>query len=385
MKTIYFLIIAIGFASCQSATDLENVSSSPALSPLKLEITKGKGFTIELPSDLVVDPWTPIHFSVEENLVYIYDEFSNRILTYSIATNKFESEILLEQKLPKYKGSGMTFINPDTIILYDYYRRKMCLLNAKGDVHKVVKLHIPPTNAKSKAWHPSPVVANTSPATIFNDSIQLVGYLPGEADFEIFETRFLRSSFTISDSIATLSMPYSDAYRNKNYGGFYFRTPYSTTNYQKNNLIVSLPASHELLVYDFATSEVKTHNASPPFQISIPSLRYPKNVVSGDNGFSSEHYSTNYSYKNIIYHPYKDCYIRILETPVEKKKLPRNRLAPKESLLLLYDSEFKFITMAEIENHISTDNFLITKDGIHFMTTLNKNENKTQYEFYKIN
>lgn len=383
-RVVIFFVAFCWLVACRSNERIANRSKPPIPSEKQISLKRNAQINIELPQDLIVNGLTQVCFSVNDSTLYIYDQFKNRLLSYFFPEQKFKKTISVGEQLPSgFTVTGMTFHNADTIALYDYSKKQLCLFNLNGEVFKTLKLSIPKYTETSKVWYPSPIISNEAPAFFKNGRIYLVGYVSGEGESEKFEGRLISSVVSIRDNSINFSMPYPAVYKDRNYGGFYFRIPYATTNYAKGIALISLPASHDVIQLNLSDHATKITNLSPPFEIDIPAMEQSKEQLAIKKNIAAEHYSINYSYRNIIYHPYKDVYMRILENPVPKNNLNSDKLGYKNCTILLFDADFKFIGQSPLEYYLSTDNFFITPDGICFMKANNRNEDVCQYVCYK--
>lgn len=380
---IFFCFICVCL-SCYFKKHAKNKSVLPAISTNKITLTKQAWFDIPLPDDLVVDGETQIYYSTADSLLFFFDPFKNRLLGYSFSEEKFTNEIAIRGELPnKLKVTGMWVHNLDTIALYNYSNKQLCLANRSGKIFKSLRLAIPKNKDTSTVWYPSPVVANNSPAVIYEGQIFLTGYVSGEGDAEKFEGRCINSVVSLKDNPIKFMTPYTEVYRKQNYGGFYFRIPYATYNNAKGTLLISLPASHEVIEVDLSSKLHKLINLSPPFPIDIPAIDEPKEALAEKKMLGAEHYATNFSYKNIIYHPYKNVYLRILENPVPDDDLDEDRLGMKRRTILIYNADFHYMGQCQLDQFLSTQNYFVSPNGIFFLKNNNRQENVAQYVYYQ--
>lgn len=379
-----FLSTACLLLSCYSKKHSENKSVLPAVSEARVSLNKVARFDVSLPEDLVVDAETQVYYSDADSLLFFFDPFKNRFISYTLSDGNLKKAIPITGHFPdEFKVTGVWFHNLDTILLYDYSHKQLCLADCSGKIFKSLTLPIPKNRNAPAPWYPSPVVDNNSPAVVYNGEIFFTGYVSGEGDVENFEGRCINAILSIEDSSIKFMTHYTEVYRGNNYGGFYFRTPYAAYNRARNALFISLPASHDVIEIDLQSKFQKLINLSPPFQIDIPAIDEPKMALARKANLAAEHYSTNFSYKNIIYHPYKNVYLRILEHPVQKHRLNHNKLGIKRRTILIYDENFRFLGQRQLDTLLSTQNYFITPNGVCFFNNGNRNENVAQYVYYQ--
>lgn len=90
------------------------------------------------------------HFQVVEqgdrNLLYMLTQFNNRFVVYDIETQElvksfeFENDQRNPISIGEIPPSGFSYVNPDTIILYDFYKQQIYIGNENGEKDLLINL-----------------------------------------------------------------------------------------------------------------------------------------------------------------------------------------------------------------------------------------------------
>ncbi len=165
--------------------------------------------------------------------------------------------------------------------------------------------------------------------------------------------------------------------------GAHLRTPYTACNTATRQILVSLPADHNIQLVD-SNWQVKEVPAATRKNVCITSMGLSKgNKQASDAEYAWQYFSTTPSYRNIIYDPYHfffERYYRILELP----RPADSRTIGKDASLIAFDKKFRYLGEAPLPGSFALDNFFLRNEGIYFLNIDNKDQNTAQYVQCKI-
>lgn len=348
-----------------------------------ITITQGRMLNLYLDSIMVMGISTPIDYHEKEQLLYVFDSYNKRLLEYPVVfTGDTISPRNNQPVHVKHKVSYLKYISPDSLILYAYGGAKLLYYSiGRGAVDGEY------TFMKNKAagMNAAPPYANAAAPFLFiGQTITGFGFLLGEKENEHPAYRTICATIQLPSGNTSYRVPYSNVYKQHNWGGSHLRTPYATYNEQARKLLLSLPADHNIQLVD-SNWQVKDVYAGTRRQICITSMGLSKsNEKVLDVEYALQYYTSTPSYRNIIYDRYHDRYYRILELPPVKAQLANGKPAGKAASLIAFDSDLRYLGEAALPDGLALDNFFLTAEGLYFLNVRNKDQNIAQYALCKI-
>lgn len=378
-RVLLLLITIICFSNCHNGTapPYSNCTTTRDTA-VPLIITQGDTLNLYLDSLMVMGISTPVDYHEKDNKLYAFDNYNNRLLEYPLSITK---EIIHPENIHrisiKKKISYFRYLSPDSLILYSYTGAELSYYDITSDQISKKTTFI----NKGTGNHAAPPYANAAAPLLFNNSTIIgFGFLIGESDNENPVGRTICSVIHLPEGNVRNRIPYSHVYWSHNWGGSHMRTPYTTYNEQTKNILLSLPADHNIQVID-TNWQVKEIPAATRKNICITSMELSKNNKKvSDAEYTLQYFINTPSYRNIIYDQYHDRYYRILELPPAEHR----QMADKETSLIAFDKDFKYLGEASLPKALALDNFFITANGIYFLNAHNKDQNIAQYVQCKI-
>lgn len=377
-------IIAVTLAACNNGAEKPYsncITTKDSLIPLT--IVQGKALNLYLDSLMVLGISTPIDYHAKEQILYAFDSYGKRLLEYPL---RFTADTIRPRHIQavhvKHKISYIKYISPDSLILYAYGGARLFYYSMRrGAIDKEYSF----LKNKVAGRNAAPPYANAAAPFLFiGQTITGFGFLLGEKEGENPVYRTICATIQLPSGNTSYRLPYSGVYRQHNWGGSHLRTPYATYNEQKQQLLLSLPADHNIQVVN-RDWEVKDVYAGTRRNICISSMGLSKdNEKLLDVEYALQYYTNTPSYRNIIYDPYQDRYYRILELPPAKEELPGGKPAGKAASLIAFDRDFRYLGEAALPDGLALDNFFITAEGLYFLNVRNKDQNIAQYALCKI-
>lgn len=381
---LIYWISAVTLTACNNGREKPYSNCILTKDPVvPITITQGNMLNLYLDSIMILGISTPIDYHEKEQTLYAFDSYNKRLLEYPLA---FTGDTIRPKSIQsvnvKHKISYLKYISPDSLILYAYGGSKLLYYSvSRGTVDKEY------TFMKNKAagMNAAPPYANAAAPFLFTgQTITGFGFLLGEKEGENPAFRMICATIQLPSGSTSYRIPYSDVYRQHNWGGSHLRTPYATYNEQMRKLLLSLPADHNIQLVD-SNWQVKNIYAGTRQQICITSMGLSKgNEQVLDVEYALQYYTGTPSYRNIIYDRYHDRYYRILELPPAKELLANGKPAGKAASLIAFDRDFTYLGEAALPDGLALDNFFITAEGLYFLNVRNKDQNIAQYALCKI-
>jgi hypothetical protein len=320
---------------------------------------------------MVIGISTPIDYHEKENKLYVLDNYNNRLLEYPLS-NKITYPENIHKISVKSKISYFRYLSPDSLILYSYAGAELLYYSMTSN-QITRKLSF---RNRSAGKYTAPPYANAASPILFNgNTITGFGFLIGETDHENPAARTICSVIQ-PDGNVSYRIPYSKIYWQHNWGGSHMRTPYTSYNEHTKQILLSLPADHQMQVID-SNWQLREISAATRHAVCITSMELSKsNKKVTDAEYALEYFSGTASYRNIIYDHYHNRYYRILELPSTEDK---------PASLIVFDKDFKYLGEVALPKALALDNFFVSAEGIYFLNTNNKNQNIAQYVQCKVN
>lgn len=370
-RLLCWCIIISCCCNCKNSTPYSNcISAKEAHLPLTL--SSGDTINLYLDSLMVLGISTPVDYHTNE--LYVFDNYNNRLLKYPLSdTNDIIHPENIQKINVKNKITYLKYLSADSLMLYSYSGAALFCYSTTS--HQITQTL--PFRNRSAGRYAAPPYANAASPLLFNDhTIIGFGFLIGENNQENPVARTIATVIQPDGNIRYL-LPYSRVYHKHNWGGSHMRTPYTAWNEEKKQILLSLPADHNMQIID-SNWQVREIPAATRKNICINSMDISKdNEKVSDAEYTLEYFSGTPSYRNIIYDHYHQRYYRILE-------LPATADTDKEASLIAFDKDFKYLGEAALPKALALDNFFISADGIYFLNTNNKNQNIARYVQYKM-
>jgi hypothetical protein len=383
MRLSLFLLL---FLAAISACNNKNINTWSNCSnthgkviPLRLSFKDT--LNLFLDSMMVMGISTPIDYHEQGHTLYSFDTYNRRLLKYTVDTpgRVINPEILCQVSL-KQKVTWFNYISPDSLVLYAYGSAKLFFYDIqKAAVYKELTF-LNKVAGMPQGIEAAPPYANPSSPVFFKeDKIIGAGFLLGEKEKDNFNGRTIFAGIDRASGTPSYHIPYSEVYREHNWGGSHLRTPYTTYNAHTKEMVLSLPADHHLYIID-SSWNIKTVAAGSADSICITSMGLAKgNEKVLDAEVALAYYLGTPSYRNIIYDPYQDRYYRLLEMPLVKDKTGTMPLPGKKCYLVAFDHDFKYLGEGLLPDGLALDNFFVTRTGVYFLNLSNKDQNIAQY------
>ncbi|SDH17355.1 DUF4221 family protein [Chitinophaga filiformis] len=380
-----FLGALISLYACGGKTETPWSNCNTAGTIIPLTISTNDTLRLYLDSLMVMGISTPIDYHAAENVLYAFDSYNKRLLRYPLGKEGQVYPDSIHLVNIRQKISYMRYLSADSLVLYTYGSAKLFYYSMSRDtVYKsldFVNREAPRMKSNAAAW---PYANPASPVFFLGNRIIGTGFLLGEKEDELVNSRTICTMIDLSTGGISQRLSYSKVYWQHNWGGSHLRTPYCAYNEQTKHLIISLPADHNIQVID-SNWQTKELYAGSRSNICITSMSLSKNDKQIlDPKLALAYYTSTPSYRNIIYDQYHDRYYRLLELPPADEVSITAKLRGKQTSLIAFDKDFKYLGEAALPDALALDNFFVTREGIYFLNANNKDQNIAQYVQCKI-
>lgn len=220
-----------------------------------------------------------------------------------------------------------------------------------------------------------------APLKEYNNKIITIGFVTGETSLETFENRPVLSIFDLCNKSNDYIVNYPELYVKYNWGGgLTYRLAYY--DLCSESIVVSFPASHNLVKYSLLTGEQTSSYAGSSAIEYIKSFPYPKdNPIDEEKAW--EWYMNNPSYEGVLYDKYLDRYYRIARLPVktfDKDEVGNN----KPIVIIILDKNLQYIGEVNLpdETRFFPTNCFVSEEGFNIQV-LTDNEDKLIFYQYK--
>ena len=247
---------------------------------------------------------------------------------------------------------GYKIINNDSILVYQYAKHLLLLINKKGDVLK--KYNLQNQYVDPKVWTPMPII-------MIGNKVYLGGYLYNP-ETKYSATAPIVMEVNLKTGKISFLYHFPESYVKHNWGGqgvgywlYYCYNPYT------KRFLFSFP--FDMHVYE---TDLQSINIQHPFSGIYLSESRPFyfNFLEPGMEKSCKLFVENPTFKNILYDPYRNVYYRIGEFPQKFTGLKWL----KEITIIVYDESFHYLTEKRIKGYYPNAPYtmFIGPEGLHF-------------------
>jgi hypothetical protein len=290
-----------------------------------------------------------------------YNTFTSDIYIYDGETGKYKNKIHLEKSGPNSVGklTGFYVHTQDSIFALDPWHGKISLLNHNGI--KTDSFSVPRFVHK-KVSAPYPSLLTENPMLYHDGKLLITGSSLGESDDEGVVQKPIGIYYKWHADTPTYFMPFPEIYRDANWAGSSFRMVYTCFN-EKNHMVFSFPADHNIYEVVSPDSAIITHYAGSKHIDTITSFSQPGEIK--NRNVVNKYFSTTSSYSTLIYDKYRKCYYRIADLAIKSYAQGFKERSVKPFTIIMLDSNFNIVGETPIP-HLSHSriSFLVTEKGL---------------------
>lgn len=367
------LIIICALSSCSGKSDFvvrnsgqfSNDSTTLYLSDSIIDLTIGERVSPVPNSAQTIEAEDGERFLIlDENTIYSFD-LENDSLVASL-------------KIKNCGGlndfSGFTVLNQDSILIYNYARGALYLLNGQSKV-----LNEFPVNKFRESVSPEALVSSP---VLFTDGIVILSGVPISSKSRLGEDDNVSLSVNIADGTITPGARFSNEYSEGFFGGVY----YNFINHCLDNdgrIVFSFPASNYIYRYNNKLEFIDSLYMGSRYTGEIECAPDPTILNMRDKDGRIQYFLSQDSYGSIKYDKYRNVYYRVAEHPLSgwtggKFSKPFSLIAMKPDGEII--SETPIISDKESLLRFS---LFVTREGLIIPQTTN-NENIIRFRLFKL-
>lgn len=367
------LLIICALSSCSGKSDFvvrnsgqhSSDSTTIYLSDSIIDLTIGERVSPVPNSAQIIEAEDGERFLIlDENTIYSFD-LENDSLVASL-------------KIKNCGGlndfSGFTVLNQDSILIYNYARGALYLLNGQSKV-----LNEFPVNKFRESVSPEALVSSP---VLFTDGIVILSGVPISSKSRLGEDDNVSLSVNIADGTITPGARFSNEYSEGFFGGVY----YNFINHCLDNdgrIVFSFPASNYIYRYNNKLEFIDSLYMGSRYTGEIECAPDPTILNMGDKDGRIQYFLSQDSYGSIKYDKYRNVYYRVAEHPLSgwtggKFSKPFSLIAMKPDGEII--SETPIISDKESLLRFS---LFVTREGLIIPQTTN-NENIIRFRLFKL-
>lgn len=365
----YYYIGALLVLCCCAGKSIKNYNEF--YDTLKGSYVLKKGIEKKIPLDTLSNAFI-FSYDISQNPLKGYEEYiflnqkTNSVYFYNWEKSELDTILVLPNEGPNGVGliKGFKQINEDSLFLFAS-NHTLSLTNRSGYILAKMKTPFYPEMPKGKKiYNPSIEISGTTPLIFENNKFYMTGSIDAEFDDFSNDNSFTITMMDFESGNSEFIIPFPDIYYNGNWVGAKFRKSFTTYNDMSNEIIISYPASHQLVKYDLnKNTSTETFGASNLSKSIVPMDTKFLNLSSTEKW---AYFIQSDSYGPILWDPYRKVYYRILL----KGKPNADNLTGKVDLhkdmsIILLSENFFYLGETELPGSIYENNtFFVTKEGL---------------------
>ncbi|MBE6300281.1 MAG: DUF4221 domain-containing protein [Parabacteroides distasonis] len=285
----------------------------------------------------------------------LYNKPLHNICFFDVNSGRGIGKVQLKKEGPHAIGNdirGFLYINRDSIFVYQYWKKRLLLLNNKGEILRKYEL-------LSKILS-EPLPNTNLPIKKVGDEIILQGQ--GLINNPIGVT----SLFNLKENNIRCVNPYPYLYYGDNKDNIWQTFAYNVIPYTLNNhqeMVLSFPADDSIRVYNIKTGKTDAYFAGYSKDYPIRPAKSPseKNV--------EEHVYKQIQYAGIYYDQWNDLYYRILTLPLFDYDVNAKEFLDRNIAVIILDSTFEKVGEYNLmEKTRLCSHCFVSKEGLHINT-----------------
>lgn len=322
-----------------------------------------------LSSQLVKMDQTEKYMMLDESKIYIFDWDSGVL----------EDSISLEEYGPLTNYSGFTYISNDSILVYNYNKRTLFMVNNQGHCHNHWRIPEPKDFEKAissvEAINASRIQFNGSNILLSGSTFGGLSQAKG-MNIPYAETLDLGNAEIMAKAF------YPATYTDKNWGIQYLNMVFSATD-DCNNFIFSLPIMDKLFRYDKSFSKCDTLISTSRYDKGIASCDYSIDELDEDITKEISYYISQTTYGSVYFDFNKNLYYRFADHPIINWDKKSNFVKPIS--ILVIDKDGNLINESGIIRNVKllSGNTHVSKDGIAIALD-SQDEDVIQFAVFKV-
>ena len=368
MKHCFYILILFSLFSCKEKEKKENKYL------YTLELSEDKIFKLD--SETVQETQLIQLFTQNDSLYFSFSNaYDNSIVFYDFVSGSFVSKVKFEKEGQNGVGNFTSYYyhTKDSIYIYHQWNEKIFLLNNQSMKYKDFDF-------KTQSFHsetlsvPSPYPLTIAPMRKVENYMVCTGMQYNEDSKKNEPSTIL---YNINTGEIKFANHFPDLYKNKQWGQV-FAYRYACTTFNKNTMILSYGADHNITVYNIEEDKSEEFNAGTKYFSKINPFNFKANREA-----AIDHYMENLCYRNILYDEYRNLYYRFAYLPYPSYNKDDKYLRRPFSVIII-DSEFNIVgeTLLPEFEYLILQTF-VSPDGLHIQI-LSDDDDFMKFKTFKI-
>ena len=304
---------------------------------------------------------------------------NNIIKKFDIKKKAFYDEYKTEIKNSK-QYFFFTSIGKDSLIFFHWMDNYKMYLTYRGKTLKTFNLI--PKKSKNflsciKTGYPTCNLEGTGRNTLIGNTFYFSAYKGGE---KIIDKLYSGGKINLKSGKFEYFTEFPEIYHNHNWGGVRYYYPYITVN-DLEQVVVSYPACHDLLVYDTKKGTKKRIKSGSSLFKTIKPYSNKKEFILNLKEEYIKYYKQNYAYNDIAYDKRRKLYYRLAIFP--NKNYGKSSNNTRKKSLIVLDKNFKFIGEVVLPTDKNYFNLIDTDYGLA-ISYYDFNKNTYGFTLFKI-
>lgn len=293
----------------------------------------------------------------------------NQINIFDINNDTLLNRIPMENAGKINNYSGFSYINTDSILVYDYAKKILSLINTDGKVTKMISLHDRMSGLSPEALSISPI--------LYSDNKVIMSGIPISSKTTLEKSDHISVMIDMQNGEVKTGAYFPDEYRKGYFGGVYYNTISHCIDNQ-DRIVYSFPASNYIYRYDTNLNFIDSLYMGSRYTKSIPAIEGSLKEILGSKENRESYFAKNHSYGKIIFNPYDSVYHRIAAHPSDS--------FPKPFSIITLSMEGKHLSETPIlaeSNSLISCNAFISPLGL-LIQQKTPDENEIHFVIYEI-
>lgn len=225
---------------------------------------------------------------------------------------------------------------------------------------------------------PQPQISTIQKPHYYNGSIYSTGFILGEGSSQNNNNKYVLSKIQ-TDKIQYF-VNYPEDYKEKNWGGIYYRMVYHCV-VEDSLIYISFPGSNYIAKFNVKNNSTKFEKIYPDINSKIEVFP-EKRPLTKNKIDIAKHYYGQLSFAGLQYDKYRRIFYRFLLLPSSQKNIKNDKLGLQKKIILVYDRNLNYLGFNELNDSFSSKNYFVNKKGLFIKYFKNKNDEDNIF-FYK--